>query len=527
LDKKNKDKITRVIILKNARTNTSLVITLLITFLLIAGFTAHFLFSYLSADNSADTGASFISNIAESTVKSRPCLKISDIKVAEAHKGRILPETESEVNVGDSLIFTITVQNNGNMNAREFEIVNFLPEKLKVIQADIKENGKYYTSDKKIIWHVGELKAGGKIRVSFKAEVGREFVHLEKFISVFRVIYNGEALAEKTFEKRVNALAVLNRSEIEVKDINGGDIWALDKLRYTILIKNTGEEDGKDIEVYCPIPAGMGYIDGSATEQGFSSNQNKSLLKWNINTLSKGEVKKLTFEVFIVDYVTYGGKIKTGFYILDGEKRIELDNPVIDVNPDVFEKIVCMGDSLTYMTGYPEILEGLLEKEFPHAEFNVITSGINGEMANQAIRRFDRDIRIHNPDIIILGYGANDAGEEIEYYRYFMDVLIKQATSTGAKVFVFGVGYIDLTVSKWIGKANYTDFNKMLEKEICPKNGAVYIDLFSEMSKNPRKYLKPDGMHWNEEGTDLAVNIIIRTLVDYMDGDGRIISSSL
>jgi len=65
-----------------------------------------------------------------------------------------------------------------------------------------------------------------------------------------------------------------------------------------------------------------------------------------------------------------------------------------------------------------------------------------------------------------------------------------------------------------------------IKNDICLKNRAVYIDLFSEMSKNPSKYLKSDGMHWNKEGANLAANIIAGTLVDYMDRDGKIIPSS-
>ena len=342
----------------------------------------------------------------------------------------------------------------------------------------------------------------------------------------------------------VDNLAVLDKSTIEVKDINGGDIWALDRLRYSIIVKNTGGREAKGIEVCCPIPAGMGYVGDSAKHYNLDSdnktfkdsflsrgririlNQNGTEIKWEIDSLKVGEVKKLTFEVFVADYLTYGAQIKTDFYIQNGSTKITLNNPVINIKANVFETIVCMGDSLTALTGYPEIMDRLLEKEFPHAEFNTISSGVKSEMASQAIARFDKDIRIYNPDIIILGYGANDAGEETGYFRYYMDILVKQSLSTGAEVFVFGVGFIDTANTEWINKANYTVFNDILKNDICPKNGAVYIDLYSEMSKEPDRYFKSDGMHWNDEGTSLAANIITGALVDYMDKDGRITPTS-
>ncbi|MBM3705591.1 MAG: hypothetical protein FJW66_03600 [Actinobacteria bacterium] len=317
--------------------------------------------------------------------------------------------------------------------------------------------------------------------------------------------------------------ADLTKSEIVMEDRNGGEIWALDRLKYTILVRNTGDSASGLVEVVCKVPPGMGYVAGTASRPGLFLDQKNNLLRWRFSSIGSGDVKKITFETFIADFLTYSEEIRTDFYIKNAGGKIELADPPVRVSAWVFENIVCMGDSFVVLSGYPALLDELLEKEFPHAEFNVVTSGIKGEMANNAMPRFDSDIRIYNPDIIIIGYGANDAGEETGLYRYFMNILVRKAVSTGARVFVYGVGYIDTTISKWKDKANYTVFNDILKNDICPGNGAVYIDLYSEMSKDPEKYLKSDGMHWNEEGTALAVNLILRTLVSHMDKNGKII----
>ena len=104
-----------------------------------------------------------------------------------------------------------------------------------------------------------------------------------------------------------------------------------------------------------------------------------------------------------------------------------------------------------------------------------------------------------------------------------MDILLRQAASTGAKVFVCGVGYIDTSISKWLNKANYTVLDDILKNDLCPKYGAVYIDLYSVLSKDPKSYIKADGMHWTKMGTELAVNEIFKIMTLYLDSDGRLI----
>lgn len=104
-----------------------------------------------------------------------------------------------------------------------------------------------------------------------------------------------------------------------------------------------------------------------------------------------------------------------------------------------------------------------------------------------------------------------------------MDILLRQAASTGAKVFVYGVGFIDTSISKWLNKANYKVFNDILKNDLCPKYGAVYIDLYSVLSKDPKNYFKADGMHWTKVGTELVANEIFKTITLYLDSDGRLI----
>jgi uncharacterized repeat protein (TIGR01451 family) len=51
-------------------------------------------------------------------------------------------------------------------------------------------------------------------------------------------------------------------------DENGGKLLPGDKLKYTIVVKNTGDEDAIDVVLRDPLPAGITYVKGSLTIDG-------------------------------------------------------------------------------------------------------------------------------------------------------------------------------------------------------------------------------------------------------------------
>jgi len=204
----------------------------------------------------------------------------------------------------------------------------------------------------------------------------------------------------------------------------------------------------------------------------------------------------------------------------DGTEFEIIHEPVI-LKPYIFQTIVCMGDSQIIRSEWPDILDELLESKYPYAEFNTVSKGIAGEMVIDAIKRFDTDVRSNNPQIIILGFGSNDAGAGTGFFRHHMEILIDQAKSTGALVLVHGTGYID-TSGIWSGKEGYQEYNDILKDYVCPNNNVAYIDIYSKTAGDPDKYLDSDGMHWSDEGGELVANLVYQTLIGCLDEDGKV-----
>jgi uncharacterized repeat protein (TIGR01451 family) len=427
-----------------------------------------------------------------------------------------------KIYIGDTVKFDILIKNNGALPAKNIKIIDLPSDKLENIKMAEGSGGSYDPFSRKIVLDIAEIGAGKAINIAFTGIVSNDLNDGDIIENKVTALYKDVSVAEKSTETPVTGLPDYTTTLVKVEDVNGSKIWAKDILKYSVIVKNSGKKAGGSIVLNCPVPTGTGYVDGTTSGSGLKISPNKSLIQFNIGKIEPGAQQEFSFKVFVAEYLTFSSDIKSEFFITDGQEKIYLENPSVTTEAYMFQTVVCMGDSQVVLSDYTAQLGTLLNNQYSHAVFNIIPTGVKGEMANFAIQRFDKDVRIHNPDIIVIGYGCNDAGEPTGLYRYHMDILIRQAISTGAKVVVYGVGYIDMSISKWLGKANYTTFNEILKNDVCPKYGAVYVDLYGPMSKDYKKYIKEDGMHWTEEGATLAAGEIFKAITSVLDSEGRI-----
>jgi lysophospholipase L1-like esterase len=78
--------------------------------------------------------------------------------------------------------------------------------------------------------------------------------------------------------------------------------------------------------------------------------------------------------------------------------------------------IVAIGSSSTEGVGasdpthsYPAVLAEELRRRWPRLPVTVVNRGISGEMVSQAVGRFDRDVLVHRPQLVIWQTGSHAA----------------------------------------------------------------------------------------------------------------------
>lgn len=81
--------------------------------------------------------------------------------------------------------------------------------------------------------------------------------------------------------------------------------------------------------------------------------------------------------------------------------------------------VVAFGDSVTqgvaehgrfdFAHTHHRLLQTLLEQHYPATTFSTLNAGVSGETASQAVNRLDRDVIRHQPDLVLVAFGLNDA----------------------------------------------------------------------------------------------------------------------
>ena len=74
---------------------------------------------------------------------------------------------------------------------------------------------------------------------------------------------------------------------------------------------------------------------------------------------------------------------------------------------------------------YHTYVADILATLFPTVPVNIINAGISGDNAPSGLMRLERDVLRHEPDLVIVCYGLNDAGTDSDSLSRYIDALRK------------------------------------------------------------------------------------------------------
>jgi lysophospholipase L1-like esterase len=209
--------------------------------------------------------------------------------------------------------------------------------------------------------------------------------------------------------------------------------------------------------------------------------------------------------------------------------------------------IVAFGDSTTAPRGELKIYTDLLERELPGRGMpvRVINAGIGGNDTEHARARFEQDVLSHNPDIVIIQFGINDAAVDVwkdppstesrvsledyeQRLRHFIRVLAKRDVS----IVLMTPNPLRWTptMRKMYGKPPYLPddedgFNALLKtyaervRQIGKTEHVLLIDVyrsFEEFGKKDGQSVSDlllDGIHPNDRGHRLVADQLIAVLL--------------
>lgn len=210
-------------------------------------------------------------------------------------------------------------------------------------------------------------------------------------------------------------------------------------------------------------------------------------------------------------------------------------------------RIVAFGDSITNGAGLPEEAEGAAFREIVQRELaerlgtpvEVVNAGVNGDVVTLAVDRIDDDVLAHDPDIVTIMFGGNEAGFYRPETNGFADtprVSLKAFEATVGKIVdrlqAKGITVVLMTcppmTERYWGMhlqpyqehgINFLvkDYAQAM-REVAAQKGVALVDVYRRFQEDPatRDYF-PDGLHPDARGHRVIADVLVDRLARVLD----------
>ncbi len=175
-------------------------------------------------------------------------------------------------------------------------------------------------------------------------------------------------------------------------------------------------------------------------------------------------------------------------------------------------RILVLGDSISAEygipagTGWVNLLQDNLKKNnYPFALFN---SSISGETSAGGKVRIANLLQQHQPTIVILELGANDALRGFPLNTSYQNLLqiIQMSKSKGAQVLILG-----MRIPSNYGPEYTKQFASMFI-ELNKNTKSALVPFFFEGIATKQEYFQDDGIHPNQEAQIILLNNMLPAL---------------
>ncbi len=197
-------------------------------------------------------------------------------------------------------------------------------------------------------------------------------------------------------------------------------------------------------------------------------------------------------------------------------------------------KIVFLGDSITQAGvnpgGYIDRMKTMLEKQGIKDNYQLIGAGISGNKIYDLYLRYEEDVLVHNPDVVLIWVGVNDVwhksthltGTDPDKFEKFYVALLKKLQAKGIKVILA----TPAAIGERTDHTNQQDGDLNRYAQIIRDIAAKYDCPVADFRKEFLKYnleknttnkesgiLTSDRVHLNETGNQFVADMLMKLMV--------------
>ena len=249
---------------------------------------------------------------------------ITVTKTAETDAGNKL------VYAGEKITYTIVVKNNGNQDVEKIEVMDKIPSNTTFDSVEnegiVVKSSKYPEKVVGIKWII-TVKAGEEASLKFTVVVDAGVTGT----ITNKAIANGEESNEENTSiitsNKTSEILRYNKETNKFEAVNVAKID--DEITYTILVTNTGDENGTT-KIVDTVPEGTVLKRGSA--EGAEISEDHKTVTWNDVEVPAGETVERTFTVIVKDIKSLENKKITNIATVGEKETNETENSTAEIN---------------------------------------------------------------------------------------------------------------------------------------------------------------------------------------------------
>ncbi len=162
------------------------------------------------------------------------------------------------------------------------------------------------------------------------------------------------------------------------------------------------------------------------------------------------------------------------------------------------DTLVFLGDSITHQCYYTQYVEDYFYTRYPERRIHFHNAGVGGDVAQNALDRFDEDVAAYKPQYVTILLGMNDGGYKgfdeatFERYQSGMSTILERIKGLGAAAVPMTPTMHDARAARLRGKPQEprdTYYNGVLSlygawlREAAQVRGLGFVDMYSPLNQ--------------------------------------------